>query len=76
MEQIKLTEDHIKVIQQDMRGEISLYGATPYQRKYLSEVLEMALDRLASYPDDYDSGDDLVEWFWNEYQKQENDGKE
>lgn len=76
MEQIRLTNDHKEVIKQYLNGEISNFSATPYQQKYLGEVLRMATDRLMQYHEDYDSGDDLVKWFWNEYLEQESNGKE
>ena len=73
MEKIILTQDQIEVIQQDLRGEISL-NATEWQRKHLSEVMDMAEKRLLEL--DADDGGDLIRWFWNEYQKQQNYGKE
>lgn len=73
MEKIVLTQDQIEVIQQDLRGEITI-NANEWQRKHLSEVMDMAEKRLLEM--DADDGGNLIKWFWNEYQKQENDGKE
>ena len=73
MEKIVLTQDQIEVIQQDLRGEISL-NATEWQKKHLTEVMDMAEKRLIEL--DADDDGNLIRWFWNEYQKQENDGKE
>ena len=73
MEKIVLTQDQIEVIQQDLRGEITI-NANEWQRKHLTEVMDMAEQRLIEL--DADDGGNLIKWFWNEYQKQENDGKE
>ena len=68
MERIILNEDHIKVIKQYLKGEVSNLGATEYKMTYLSEVIHMAEKRFNEYPEDCDDDGDLIKWFWNEYQ--------
>lgn len=70
MEKIKLKKEHIEVIKQYFRGEVSDVP-TDFQLKYFPEVLDMAEKRLNCYPEDYDDGGDLVRWFWNEYLREQ-----
>ncbi len=71
MNRIELTPEEKAVIKQQLDGEIEVWSATDEQQKYLTSVIDKAEARLAEYPDDYDFGDDLVQWFWDEYQAQE-----
>lgn len=76
MEQISLNEHHINVIHQYLDGEVSNFGATEYQIKYLTEVIQMADKRFNEYPEAPDDGGDTIRWLWEEYQKQESNGEE
>lgn len=71
MSKIELTPDEINVIHQQLNGEIEVWNATDEQQKHLTNVIDKAEARLAEYPEDYDFGDDLIAWYWNEYQEQE-----
>lgn len=75
MTKIELSADEIKVIHQQLNGEIEVWNADEYQQKNLTSVIHKAEARLEEYPDDYDFGTDLIRWFWNEYQAQENTKK-
>lgn len=70
MEKIKLTQDHINVIQDLLHGNLGL-DATPYQQKYICEVIDMADELLGERADDFDGWEYTVKWLWEEYQKQE-----
>ena len=75
MGKIELNEKQIQVIQDQLNGKIEVWSATEEQQKLLTEVIDMADDLLDTMPDDYDFGDDLIKWFWEQYQAQ-SDGKE
>lgn len=71
MSEIVFSADEIRVIQQQLNGEIEVWSATDEQQKHLTSVIEKAEARLDEYPDDYDFGDDLIKWIWSEYQAQQ-----
>lgn len=71
MSEIVFSADEIRVIQQQLNGEIEVWSATDEQQKHLTSVIEKAEARLDEYPDDYDFGDDLIKWIWGEYQAQQ-----
>lgn len=74
MSKIELSADEIKVIHQQLNGEIEIYNATDEQQRLLSSVIDKA-DALLDETDAYDElevqGNDLVQWFWNKYQEQQ-----
>ena len=76
MKRIELTADEIKVINQQLNGEIEINTATPEQQDLLSGVVDKATD-LLDETEDYDgleaSDDDLVKWFYGKYQDQQGD---
>ena len=69
--QILLSEEEIKVIEQQLRGEIEEWTATPYQQKILTKVIrdaENLMHKLGAYEE---SGDDLIAWYYNKYKEQQ-----
>lgn len=70
-EKIILSADEIEVIHQQLNGQIEVWSATEEQQKHLTSVIDKAEARLDTLPEDYDFGDDLIEWFWGEYKAQE-----
>lgn len=71
MKKIELSADEIKVIKQQLNGEIEVWSANDYQRKHLSSVIRKAdalMHELKAYEE---SGDDTILWFWNLYKAQE-----
>lgn len=70
MKKIELSADEIKVIQQQLNGEIEVWNATDEQQKHLTSVIHKAeaLDEELGY-EEYD---DMIKWFWGKYQAQEN----
>lgn len=71
MAKIQLSADEIKVIQQQMNGEIEVWNATDEQQKHLTSVIHKAeaLDEELGYSEEYT---DMIAWFWGKYQEQEN----
>lgn len=69
MTKIELTADEIKVIQQQLNGEIEVWNATDEQQKNLTSVIHKAeaLDEELGY-EEYT---DMIAWFWGKYQEQE-----
>lgn len=69
MKKIELSADEIKVIQQQLNGEIEVWNASDYQQKHLTSVIHKAeaLDEELGY-EEYT---DMIAWFWNKYQEQE-----
>ena len=70
MKKIELSADEIKVIRQQLNGEIEVWNATDEQQKHLTSVIHKAeaLDEELGY-EEYD---DMIAWFWEKYQAQEN----
>jgi len=70
MKKIELSADEIKVIQQQLNGEIEVWNATDEQQKHLTSVIHKAeaLDEELGY-EEYD---DMIQWFWDKYQAQQN----
>lgn len=71
MANIELTADEIKVIKQQLNGEIEVWNATDEQQKHLTSVIHKAeaLDEALGYKDEYT---DMIAWFWGKYKEQEN----
>lgn len=69
MKKIELSADEIKVIKQQLNGEIEVWHATDEQKKLLMGVIDKAeaLDEELGY----EEFDDMILWFWNKYKVQE-----
>lgn len=78
MKKIELSADEIKVIKQQLNGEIEVWHATDEQKKLLMGVIDKAdalLEELDAYDDMTENHEaDTILWFWHKYQEQE--GKE
>lgn len=75
MKKIELSADEIKVIKQQLNGEIEVWNATDEQKKLLTGVIDKAealMDELDAYDDldNYMEGG-LVAWFYDKYKAQE-----
>lgn len=71
MNAIILSEDEIKVINQQLNGEIEIWTADDHQRAVLTEVIDKAealMHELQAYEE---SGDDLIAWYYNKYKAQQ-----
>ena len=69
MKKIELSADEIKVIKQQLNGEIEVWHATDEQKVLLMGVIDKAkaLDEELGY----EEFDDMILWFWNKYKAQE-----
>lgn len=71
MSKIELNANQKAVIQKYIDGEFSPFLSNEEDQEAMNQVLDMA-NELEEELDAYDeSGDDLVKWFWEQYQKQE-----
>lgn len=75
MNKIELSADEVKVIEQQLNGEIEVWNATDEQQKSLTSALDKAealMDELDAYDelDNYMEGG-LVAWFYDKYKAQE-----
>lgn len=71
MNKIVLNEKQKAVIQKYIDGGYSPFFSSTEDQEAMNQVLDMA-NELEDELDAYDeSGDDLVKWFWEQYQKQE-----
>lgn len=71
MSKIELNAKQKVVIQKYLDGEYSPFLSNEEDQKSMNQILDMA-NNLEEELDAYDeSGDDLVKWFWEQYQKQE-----
>ncbi len=75
MKKIELSADEIKVLKQQLNGEIEVWNATDEQQKHLTSVIDKAdelLEELDGYDDMIDNFEgDTILWFWNKYKEQE-----
>lgn len=70
MKKIELTADEIKVIEQQLNGEIEVWSATDEQRRILTKVTDDA-EALMDELDAYDELDgDLIKWYYDKYKAQ------
>lgn len=74
MKKIELSADEIKVIKQQLNGEIEVWHATDEQKKLLMGVIDKAdalMDKLDAYDDldNYMEGG-LIAWFYDKYKAQ------
>lgn len=74
MKKIELSADEIKVIKQQLNGEIEVWHATDEQKKLLMGVIDKAhalMDELDAYDDldNYMEGG-LIAWFYDKYKAQ------
>ena len=72
MKKIELSADEIKVIKQQLNGEIEVWNATDEQQKLLTGVIDKAEALMDAYDDldNYMEGG-LVAWFYDKYKAQE-----
>lgn len=74
MTKIELSADEVKVIEQQLNGEIEMWTATDEQQKLLTSVIDKAsaLMREMDAYDDLDNymEDGLVGWFYDKYKAQ------
>ena len=70
MSRIKLSDDEIKIIEKDQRGEFDPFDCTEEEKALMSSVIDKAnalMEELEAYEE---SGDDVVKWFYEKYKAQ------
>lgn len=71
MNKIVLNTKQKAIIQKYVDGNYSPFFSNTEDQEAMNQVLDMA-NELEEELDAYDeSGDDLVKWFWEQYQKQQ-----
>ena len=71
MEKIILTDEEIQVIEDQLAGKISTFEATEEQMDVLIKVIDKAetlMHELKAYEE---SGDDLIQWYYDKYKAQQ-----
>lgn len=71
MNKIVLNEKQKAVLKKQIDGEYSPFFSANEEQLLLNEVIDMAndlMDELEAYDE---AGDDLMIWFWEQYQNQE-----
>ena len=71
MKKIELSADEIKVIKQQLNGEIEVWNVTDQQQELLPGVIDKA-EALLEELDAYDELEgDMILWYWEKYKAQE-----
>lgn len=72
---IELSQDEIRVIEQNLKGEFGIWNATDYQKEHLSKVIDKAeaLERELNAIDEVmeEEDCDLIRWFYKKWQAQQ-----
>lgn len=71
MNKIALNDKQKAIIQKYLEGKYSPFFSSESEQGSMNEVIDMAndlMDELAAYDD---AGDDMIVWFWDKYQEQE-----
>ena len=75
MKKIELTDEQIKVIEQQLNGEIEIFTATDEQQAILAAIIDDAealMDELNAYDELDEHNSDLVQWYFDMYKEQDN----
>lgn len=68
---IELTDPQKEVLQKHLEGEFSPFMASEEEKRSMQEVIDKAealMDELIAYDE---IGSDLMQWFWDKFQEQE-----
>ena len=71
MTRIELSNDEIKIIEKQLSGEFDQFDSTEEEQKLMMSVIDKAnalMEELDAYEE---SGDDVIEWFYNKYKEQQ-----
>ena len=71
MTKIELTDDEIKIIEKQLRGELTSFNATEEEQVIMCAVVDKAealMHELEAYEE---SGEDLIQWFYDKYKAQQ-----
>lgn len=75
MKKIELTNLQEQLIQKQLNGEYDPFLSSEEEKNAYNDVIDKAQD-LCDELDAYDEIEDLLPWFWEKYQAQENNGSE
>lgn len=75
MKKIELTDLQKELIQKQLRGEYDPFFATEEEQNAYNDVIDQAQE-LCDELNAYEEMEDLLPWFWDKYQAQENSGSE
>lgn len=75
MKKIELSNLQEQLIQKQLKGEYDPFLSSEEEKKAYNEVIDKAQE-LCDELDAYDEMEDLLPWFWEKYQAQENSGSE
>ena len=68
---IILTDEEIAVIEKQLKGELNAFFMEEREREVIDKVIDDATALMAEL-DAYDeSGNDLIEWYYNKYKAQQ-----
>ncbi len=68
---IELTDPQKEVLQKHLEGKFSPFMASEEEKRSMQEVIDKAealMDELIAYDE---IGSDLMQWFWDKFQEQE-----
>jgi hypothetical protein len=71
MTRIELTDDEIKIIEKQLRGDLTAFNATEEEQILMCSVVDKAealMHELKAYEE---SGEDVIKWFYNKYKEQQ-----
>lgn len=71
MKKIELSKEEKNVIQQYFNHEFDLFTATDEQQTLMGLVIDKAEDLVEELKANDEVEDDLIVWFWNKYESQE-----
>ena len=71
MTRIELSNDEVKVIEKQLNGEYDPFDAPEDEMVAMNSVISKAESLLAELDAYEESGDDLIEWFYNKYKEQQ-----
>lgn len=68
---IQLTEREIEVINKQLDGDIELFTGQDEEMDIICDIIKRAEELMHELEAYEESGDDLVEWYYNKYKEQE-----
>ena len=68
---IQLTEREIEVINKQLNGDIELFTGQDEEMDIICDIIKRAEELMHELEAYEESGDDLVEWYYNKYKEQE-----
>lgn len=70
MKNIALSNGEIEAIKKYLNGEVEIWTEDEEIKENLTSVIDKANEMLDELSADYDFGDDMIKWFYDQYNKQ------